>query len=669
MGRTTSWRGIAILGLLVGGACWTGRAVGQATGGGAGVDAPPWPVVLGARVAICERNRPVVSRVVLVPDADTWLQEVGRWSPAGQWPVLFESDPMAAAFIRAFAPEEVVTVPSTDRRLPAGVEGRQAALRRVASSAWGATDPDRPQRERFDELGWTPPGFVVTATTDPAWPAAVALAAGRGLPLAFLEDELGPVNGELRAPALQSLAAGLRELAEDSGYAWNRLGDDLDAVAICRSMPVRCRTTPPAAVKVELPGVSIGDGPFATTDALGRLADGRRWAYVGWIFGDESRSAAMAMASLFLKRTDAWFVSGYPETGGWARYRVSEAAAELSKAGYKALSFEGEQASLEAWHRLLLGGVPADMLYLNSHGMAYEFHLHEDRKARPHDMPILQRPAALSMVHSFSMQKPADPNTVGGRALDRGFYACIGSVDEPYLTAFVPPLLQSRRIRAGVPFLLAGRWWPGEGAMSGLWKVTTIGDPFMIAPPPGSVPIPRIAAGAVDGVPDSTSILDRARAAMASLDDEPTNAGTAIAALLLAGREDVALDLWRTVLDRGDAVAIRAAAPVVLDPLFRARRWDDFVDAYGRIPAPDRTRLGRDMLWHLAGPRLAGLRDPIQLVILRDEIRTPHPEVDLERIMPHLDRVLGEGSGRAELERRISAESNNRVRDRLKKLR
>ena len=99
----------------------------------------------------------MVSRVVLVPDADTWLQEVGRWSPAGQWPVLFESDPMAAAFIRAFAPEEVVTVPSTDRRLPVGVEGRQAALRRVASSAWGATDPDRPQRERFAELGWTPP--------------------------------------------------------------------------------------------------------------------------------------------------------------------------------------------------------------------------------------------------------------------------------------------------------------------------------------------------------------------------------------------------------------------------------------------------------------------------------------------------------------------------------
>ena len=66
------------------------------------------------------------------------------------------------------------------------------------------------------------------------------------------------------------------------------------------------------------------------------------------------------------------------------------------------------------------------------------------------------------MVHSFSLQRPDDANTVGGRFLSRGVYAYVGSVDEPYLAAFVPPALQVRRLAVGVPFLLAGRMWPGE---------------------------------------------------------------------------------------------------------------------------------------------------------------------------------------------------------------
>ena len=48
----------------------------------------PWPVMLGLRVAVAEANRPVAPVVVLVPDAATYLQEIGRWSPQAQWPVL-----------------------------------------------------------------------------------------------------------------------------------------------------------------------------------------------------------------------------------------------------------------------------------------------------------------------------------------------------------------------------------------------------------------------------------------------------------------------------------------------------------------------------------------------------------------------------------------------------
>ena len=632
-------------------------------------DPPPWPVLLGAKVALCEQNRPVVSRVVLVPDPDTWLQEVARWSPAGQWPVLFESDPRTAAFIRAFAPEEIVRVPPTVRRLPDDPDQRISLMKVACKIAWGAKDPTRSQSDLFKRFNWRPPGFAVTSPADPAWPAAVALAAGRGLPLAFIEDQLGPVDGEMSSSVVRSLELELREAAENTGYSWRQLGDDLDAVAICRSMPVRCRMTPPPSVRVSLGGRDPGDGPYATTDALCRQDDGSRWAYVGWIWGDEARSASMAMSSLFLQRRNAWFVSGYQQTGAWGAFSVEEAAVELAEAGYASLFFEGEKASLTEWRRLLLGGFPADILYLNSHGMAWKFHLHQDQAALPQDMPFANRPMALSMVHSFSLQRPGDPNTVGGRALRRGVYAYIGSVDEPYLAAFVPPILQTRRIRAGVPFLLAGRQWPGSGPMSGLWKVTTIGDPFMIAPPPGMTEIPLVPPAEAPPVPDAEPLIDVARADLKAISKEPRRAFDAIRRLVLLGRDRLAIELWERLRKNADPVAITAAAPAVIDPLFRNRRWMDFVAAYDRLPRESRNADTRDMLWHLAVPRLSSIQDRQTMSLLRQEIREPSPQTDLELILPYLDRVLGPGSGAAELSRRIEAESNDLRREALERLR
>ena len=635
----------------------------------AGKEPPPWPVLLGAKVALCERNRPIVSRVVLVPDPDTWLQEVARWSPAGQWPVLFESDPHTAAFIRAFQPEEIVRVPATARRLPDDPERRRAMMLGACRIAWGASDPREPQVEQFKRFGWKPPGFAATTPGDPAWTAAVTLAAGRGLPLVFLEGEPTPVDGEMSSVELQRLEQGLRTAAEETGWTWRSLGDDLDAVAICRAMPVRCRTTPPAGARVSLGGRDPGDGPYATTDALCRHDDGSRWAYVGWIWGDEGRSAAMAMSSLFLQRRNAWLVSGYRKSGPWDSYAVEEAAVELAEAGYASLFFEDDKADLEAWRRMLLGGFPADILYLNSHGMAWKFHLFEDEAAWPQDMPFLRRPMALSMVHSFSLQRPGETNTVGGRALRRGVYACIGSVDEPYLTAFVPPILQTRRIRAGVPFLLAGRQWPGSGPMSGIWKITTIGDPFMIAPPPGMFEVSTTPLAEAAPIPDAEPLIDVAREDMRAIAGDPARSFDAVRRLVLLGRDELAIELWERIGENGDPAAVSAAAPAVLDPLFRGRRWNEFVEAYDRLPRESRNSDTRDMLWHLAAPRLSSIRDPQTMSLLRQEIREPFPQADLELLLPHLDRALGAGAAEAELSRRIEAETDEGRRAALERLR
>src|SRR5215510_11407694 len=72
--------------------------------------APPmhWAIALGTRALVTERTAVCVDRVVLVPDAATYLHEISLWSPQRRWPVLFEDRVLAPMFIRRFKPAQVV---------------------------------------------------------------------------------------------------------------------------------------------------------------------------------------------------------------------------------------------------------------------------------------------------------------------------------------------------------------------------------------------------------------------------------------------------------------------------------------------------------------------------------------------------------------------------------
>jgi hypothetical protein len=88
------------------------------------------------------------------------------------------------------------------------------------------------------------------------------------------------------------------------------------------------------------------------------------------------------------------------------------------------------------------------------------------------------------MIHSWSASDPDDRNTVSGRWLVNGAYAYVGSVHEPFLSAFIPPKLMVDRLKRGTPFLIAARQ-----LQSPPWKVATIGDPLMsIAKPRQRIP-------------------------------------------------------------------------------------------------------------------------------------------------------------------------------------
>ncbi len=239
-----------------------------------------WAVKLGLRVEQVNRAFPVVDCVVLVPDGATYLDELSKWSPGGRWPVLFEDDQLAPMFIRRFRPSRVYRRESVGS-LPKAVEDRQRDLEAVAIRAWGGDPQQDTLRQAFQRQTYTPPGVVITSVDDPAWTAAVALAAGRGQSIAWLDGRFGRPNGRLTFEALNRLRSRIDRLVAQVGYQHADLGDDIDAITLCRAIAGRASASPN----------QNQDSTRAITDLLGRTPSGQRYAFTGWIYGDVVRCA------------------------------------------------------------------------------------------------------------------------------------------------------------------------------------------------------------------------------------------------------------------------------------------------------------------------------------------------------------------------------------------
>src|SRR5690606_22365810 len=126
-----------------------------------------------------------------------FLSAVEQWSLERRFPVLIddgsdEAMENIARFVRAFEPESILRWAPEGGAPGAGMARRQRVEAAVAS-AWGADSYDElPQR--WSELGFAPPGAVVAAHNDPAWTAALALAAGRGQQIVWVDRVQGAVG-------------------------------------------------------------------------------------------------------------------------------------------------------------------------------------------------------------------------------------------------------------------------------------------------------------------------------------------------------------------------------------------------------------------------------------------------------------------------------------------
>ncbi|MSQ91165.1 MAG: hypothetical protein EXS01_07220 [Phycisphaerales bacterium] len=623
-----------------------------------------WQMKMGVRSFQVSARVPVVDKVVLVPDGATYLDELSKWTLRGRWPVLIEDDFFAPMFVRAFKPSKVLRRTSVGA-MPATEEERRALARHAVTRAWTVPGSDAnpaSPAEAYASVRFEPMGIVLTNMSDGAWPAAVALAAGHGQVLNWLDGSFDNPSSVMTPTQLQALSVRVEEVATATGLSYNALGDAIDAVTICRLLPGKAEAplskqfAPPAMAPVK-PGE-----PIAVTDALCRNVDGTRWGIASWIFGSEVQSAYMAMCSLYLAPRTTLFVNTYQNDGDWKRYAVTDAVTMLTGIGYETTEISGSAASVVPWLNLLMGGFKSDVLYMNSMGNMDFFNMWNAQQCYPEDVPMLQRPLAMHLIHSWSLTSPESRETVGGRWLEHGVYAYAGSVFEPYLIAFVPPGLVAQRTANFIPFLVASRWC--EGPVDAVWRVTTIGDPLMVMMPPSQPRAPRDSKCEPNKAASETDVKESALAALvaAKASESAADYARALADVVLTGDDALAGQLWSLAASKGPQVAA-ACAPIALGALFRERANEAFLEAYRLIAKP--TLIDQDMLWHLWTQQLASVNDRARLEWFATQVRAERPEVDLSRLAPEISRVAGVTAARETVagwvSRAPAGESRNKV--------
>jgi hypothetical protein len=248
-------------------------------------------------------------------------------------------------------------------------------------------------------------------------------------------------------------------------------------------------------------------------------------------------------------------------------------------------------------------------VFVNTKGGCNFFDL-EPGQCRPGEVPLLDVPTAVHFVHSWSAQFPDSRDTVAGRWMERGAFCYYGSVNEPFLQAFLPTPMAAGRLIAGAPFGAAVRQDGGK-----LWKLAVIGDPLYVA----GKDVERYEdVGLVEGVEvgaDLRTLLTGGKYA------------SAIEALTLTGRDEQATQLVLSLLkEKPEALEARSVA-IALPAALRAGNNRAVVQMYPKLGELGKDGALRDVLWLAAYPLLEAPDDEL-LRLLYDHVRADQPGAD-----------------------------------------
>jgi len=562
-----------------------------ATAQGTSTAMPP-ALKLGDRVAKAQQMLQVVPDLVIVRDQASYLAALGAWTQTRRFPILIDDgSPQAAEqigrFARAFMPARVLRWQVGEAKATEGatVSGGfdvvdEAALRDVVAKVWGLEAGLTGKalvvglRERRHALQ----GVVVLNPRDEAWVAGAALAAHRGQPI-IARDIIANPSGSVTVAQADELAASIERACEEMGLAFKDTGDEIDAITLTANSPAKIGTG--------------GGESLALSDRLGRPGSGielkDRWAWTGQIFGDAPRCAYVAMCSIFLVPRSAWMFDGYPDDGPWKQYDLAPVSEELKGLAWEVELMDKPTQGARDWRVRASRPVDAGLILVNTKGNADFFDL-EPGQCRPDDVPILDKPAILHIIHSWSAFVPGDRDLLAGRWMERGVYFYVGSVHEPFLQAFLPGRNVMARALAGGPLGAAVRHDKAQ-----LWKVATFGDPLVLVSSGMRRTTEQISlTGAKDVLGDLRERLKAEQYEGVFRD------------LLVAGKDSELARLAGALVREKPTALKQETVELTILPLFREQRIDDMIGAFMLL---DRERAARgdlrDALWLAAYQRLS----------------------------------------------------------------
>jgi hypothetical protein len=590
----------------------------------------PHQLLLGRRIAKVRSVCKASNTVVVVSNAASYIEAIAGWKPTYRYPVLIDDGTLAshediARFVRAYQPERVVRWYADDAKpgFPERID--LDTLRKANARSWGIPPEHASQPlllELWKKLQLDPPGIVMMSENDPAWPAALALASAHGQPI-FNVRTRRDVNATLTPDEADQLEKAVEAAADATTLPWKEMGDAIEGVTLCLNVPARIDTG------------KAGEC-FATTDRIGRLSigleSGPRWAWTGQVHGNEAQSAYRAMCSIFLSPRTAWVFDGYPPTEPWNYWDGTRAGQLLSEVGIKTDIDDTPRQSSRQWKLRAARPVDANLIFVNSKGGNDYFEL-EPGQCRSGDVPVLATPALVHFVHSWSAQFPGSRATIAGRFFERGAYAYVGSVHEPFLHAFQTTPAAAGRLISGAPFASAVRVSDPK-----LWKIAIFGDPLHIA----AHPLPRADEPVLANTEDVTANL-RVHLTSGQFTD-------AMRALVLAGRDEQAAALARSVLKERPTAFTPTFASYAIGAAFRTNDNRAVVRYFGQLGELSKDPVMRDMLW-LASYPLLDAPDQDLLVLLRNNLRTDQ----MGRDATTLAAAWARRHGRAEADQLLQA--------------
>jgi hypothetical protein len=573
----------------------------------------PPQIRLYSRLELVRRQVPVVPLLVVVKDADSFVQAIGRWSLKGRFPVLIDDDGSVRShenigrFARAFKPEKVLRWSSGNG---GDFKANAALIDAAIARAFGQEGSKQPVvadaktdlKAVFKSVDLVPPGIVVANPEDPAWVGGFALAAAHGQPMVWLNKLPRDIDGTLSRSQFDTIDVQIQKAAQATGYSWSGQADDIEAVTLACNIPITTQG-------------DQKDALTATTDLIGR-SSGNRWAWTGQLPGNAGQSAYMAMCSIFLQPTDAYVFDGYENTKDFAKYDGTAAGQVLTKLGLKTTVVDEPNGSEKEWRtRVAKNGLLADLVLVNTMGNKEFFQLRPGT-CRAGDVPFLTRPSAVHFIHSWSARYIGARETVAGRWLERGAYLYFGSTQEPYLQAFHPTPTVATRVSAA-PWAAAVRLDGGPA-----WKLAVIGDPLAtFGPPAPKSPDVALVAMRMSGPTYLDEVLPAALASKSYAD--------VLVILGDMGRDEDAAKLATALLKDDPAAITPTVAANSIMPLFRAGKHAELVKMYAQLSVKDAENgMFRDALWFAAyaTPR-ENVNDAL-LTLMRENIRADQVERD-----------------------------------------